>query len=85
MRETLASEMGIDAAGSNDIYDLYLVYNGYNSVQLMIYMKILFTFEAGSEAYEDPVAMMTKVRLVEWKSGEPEKFFSVWRHAIAVA
>lgn len=85
MRETLASEMGIDAAGSNDIYDLYLVYNGHNSVQLIIYMKILFTFEPGSEAYEDPVAMMTKVRKVEWKAGEPEKFVSDWRSAIAGA
>ena len=29
-----------------------------NQEQLIIYMKILFTFEPGSEAYEDPVARL---------------------------
>ena len=59
---------------SNDIYDLYLVDIGGNEVQLIIFMKILFTFVDGKN---------TDGTAVKWTEDETKKFVATWRGQVA--
>lgn len=76
MRETLAYEANVDVNGSNDIYDLYLVDIGDNEVQLIIFMKILFTFVDGKDSAG---------AAVKWDGAETRKFVATWRGDVATA
>ena len=76
MRETLAYEANVNSPDSNDIYDLYLVDIGANEVQLIIFMKILFTFVDGKN---------TDGTAVRWTSDETKQFVATWQGQIATA
>jgi hypothetical protein len=76
MRKTLAYESNVDVNGSNDIYDLYLVDIGNDEVQLIVYMKILFTFVPGKNA--DGTAVTST-------DAESSAFVAKWRSDVATA
>jgi hypothetical protein len=75
MRKTLAYEANIDVNGSNDIYDLYLVDIGDKEVQLIVFMKLLFTFVDGKDDAGKAVA---------WGDREKADFVSKWRGDVAM-
>jgi hypothetical protein len=76
MRKTLVFEANVDAKDSNDIYDLYLVDIGDNEVQLIIFMKLLFTFVDGTDGAG---------KAVKWTEQEKKNFVVKWRSDVATA